>query len=192
MQFIIKKTPNMEKYITAFADLETSANMSVAGQIAAYYIKQKVPTRTGALRVAYTIDSTSNSFAVDWGGSNALPYSRYQFYGRVYEINKAVFANGQHMGWVSPIKPKRPTERMMGTPAEIPLKDGRVIIIEGYHTPNTGPEWTDSPNTDMEISQPIQYGIGRYLYEQYCKATDTKPVGGFQVLEWAEKLNNAS
>lgn len=197
MQFIIKKTPNMDKYITALNELGTPNIMETSGQISAYYIKQKVPMSKdgGALRAAYSISSTPNSFVVDWSGENALPYSRYQFYGRVYEVNKAVFsASGEHIGWVSPIKPKRPSKefRMMGTPAEIHLHDGRVIHIDGYHTPGTGPFWTDTPNKDKEVSQPIQYSVGRYLYEKYCLITELKPVGGFRVLDWAEGLTNDS
>lgn len=192
MEYEFESTVNMNKYIKALEELGEPVNTAVLGQIIAYNVKKKVPTDTGKLRAAYDVENSRDTVTVTWGGSSKLPYSHYQFVGRVYGPNKAVFTGKQHTGWVSPVKPKTPKPRMMGTPVDIDLKDGRVIHIKGYSKAGTGSGWIKLAREDSETYNPIQYQSGRYLYEKYCSVLNTTPVGGYKVLNWAEKLTNDS
>ncbi len=175
----------MNKYVTELEKLGNSDNMAIVGDIVAEYTKPFIPTDTGTMANNYTVQATQNACTVNWN-TGALPYTQYQFYGQVMGPNKAVFdENGSHIGWRSPISPKKLTGRMMGTKADIELHDGRVIHIKGYNTDTAdrpGPRWTEEVLKDEKSVYKIRFDSGRYLYEAYCLALGINPVGGYQVM----------
>lgn len=111
-------------------------------------VNKYVPESTGALKSkgyvlkTYTPKSKPAWFKVTYRNTSKLPYVLYQYNGEVWGPNKAVFAQGPsttgvagvHIGWVSPIRPKQKTNRVLGHPkrTNIELRDGRVIHITGY------------------------------------------------------------
>jgi hypothetical protein len=191
MKISLENTENMQRYITALESLGESGPMGTIGDIIAENTKPFIPTDTGKMANNYIVNTTKNACVVDWN-TGALPYTQYQFYGRVMGPNKAIFGAqgpnkagpgaGVHSGWVSPVKPKKLRNRMMGTPATITLNDGRVIHIKGYTTKGTGPRWTKEALKNKKSYSKIRFESGRYLYEAYCFATGSFPVGGYQIM----------
>ena len=193
MQIQLENTANMKKYITELEKLGNSANMAVVGDIMAENTKQFIPMDTGKLREAYVVQAKKDECIVTWD-TKELPYAHYQFEGKVWGPNKAIFdaqgpnkgskVAGVHSGWVSPTKHKKPAAdgREMGHRATITLNDGRVIHINGYTTKGTGPKWTERALKDAKAFSKMRFESGRYLYEVYCMSLGITPVGGFQVM----------
>lgn len=111
-------------------------------------VNKYVPEDTGKLKqkgyklAIHTPKNKTAWFKVTYANTEDLPYVIYQYNGVVYGPNRALFAQGPsrtgatgvHIGWYSPISPKRKTNRILGHPARttITLRDGRIINIPGY------------------------------------------------------------
>ena len=119
---------------------------------------------TGKLQTrGYVLTSGANKegawFKLKYRNLANLPYVMYQYNGVVYGPNKAVFTEGEHTGWVSPIAPKKPTNRILGHPkrTRIELRDGRVINITGYtKNPNAQARWLEYVRNTPTIWTPLR------------------------------------
>lgn len=131
-----------------------------------------VPVNTGKLKEkGYVLRTGANKngawITLKYRNISGLPYVMYQYNGIVYGPNKAVFAQGPsrngaagvHTGWVSPIAPKQPTNRVLGHPKRttIELRDGRIINITGYTgNKNAQARWLEYVRTTPTVWTPLR------------------------------------
>ena len=141
-------------------------------------VNKYVPESSGNLKKygytlhTYTPQKKPAWFKVTYRNTSKLPYVMYQYYGEVWGPNKAVWSvpptgdlytlrevTLEHTGWVSPISPKRKTNRILGHPARktIELRDGRVIHITGY-TGNKQAQarWLEYVRTTPTVWNPLR------------------------------------
>ena len=122
---------------------ESSGNLKKYGYVLRTYTPQKKPAW----------------FSVAYRNTNKVPYVMYQYYGEVWGPNRAVFTNGEHTGWISPIHPKKKTNRVLGHPTRktIELRDGRVINITGYTVNKQAQaKWLEYVRTTPTVWNPLR------------------------------------
>ena len=128
-------------------------------------VNKYVPESSGDLkRYGYTLRTYTPQkkpawFKVTYRNTAKLPYVMYQYYGEVWGPNRAVFIDGEHTGWMSPISPKRKTNRILGHPARktIELRDGRVINITGYTVNKQAQaKWLEYVRTTPTVWNPLR------------------------------------
>ena len=210
---------SIEKYGTAWQNsldyLGHSECMTSLAKGYRYYINRKVPKLSGELRRAARVIGTAHGVrgsrgmaVVTWVSNNKVEkYWHYQFVGKVYGPNKAVFdaqgpnadgpGAGVQSGWRSPIKPKYDTGRMMGVPFTRVLHDGRVIKVNGYTTPGTGPDWIKRFVEDSGDygEKAVNILAGRYFYDWFCKVSkgtpcETRHYGGWGAYNRWRQIEN--
>ena len=167
MELTVEFNDKMKKRLDDLEAMGEPEHMKKLGEILVNEITPIIPADTGRMAKAYRLEVTKNYASVSW--ENGTPYTRYQFYGKVMGPNKAIWTDGVHTGWKSPIKPKYLTDRDLGNAHDITLKDGRVIHIKGYTNPKSRPRWTEEARTDPEIWYPIKFKMGRYIYDEWRK-----------------------
>jgi len=109
------------------ADILTRIN-EIIGQA----VNQFVPMDSGDLRESMRADEEG----IHWG--EGLEYAHYQYEGIIYRPNKAVWRNGNIVGWISPAGAgsKYPTGEKLGRNPGV--LQGWVF---GYTTPSTIDHW---------------------------------------------------
>lgn len=137
--------------------------------------------RKGYVLRTYTPSKKPAWFKVTYRNTSKLPYVLYQYYGKVFGPNRAVFSQGPtqnggagvHIGWVSPIHPKQETNRVLGHPARktIELRDGRVIHITGYtKNPNAQARWLeyvrDTPTVWTPLRRKMLYEMKEFVKQE--------------------------
>ena len=195
IKYSVQFNKSIEKYGTAWENsldyLGNSNVMSNIGKVYRYYITRKVPKLSGNLRRAARVVGVNHGFhgtqgmaSVTWVETGAIKdYWHYQFVGRVYGPNRAVFkalgpnqagpGAGVQSGWCSPVTPKHDMGRMMGQRFTKTLHDGRVVHVDGYTTPGTGPDWINAFVKDEGDygEKAVNILVGRYIYDWFCKAS---------------------
>ena len=171
-----------------------------------YYINRFVPKKTGELRKTGTAKGWARNGTGDarviWT-SNAVTenYFHYQYEGDVYGPNKAVFEGDTHVGWRSPTAHGKWTKRnmgwKMGKPGSYTLKDGRVVTIHGYTTPDTRWKWDEAFHEDEGDfgEKAVNIRAGRFMYERFVveMRKNKNPIrlyGGLQVYHSWRQIKN--
>lgn len=147
-----------------------------------------VPYKTGKLlkQGMYLSTRTMQAHAeVDLRVRNTskVKYAFYQYYGRVWGPNYAVFEQQKfdptnlkmthspatHTGWISPkgAGSKHPTHYVLGEKRTIHLKDGRVIHIDGYTNPQSHAMWLDYVRRTPTIWVPYTQRVQREIKEVF-------------------------
>lgn len=188
MKLTTNFTDNMKRYSKELENLGSRETMEDLGIVVANCIKPIIPTDTGAMANSYDTVVRKRSVVVQWKKTADVPYTRYQYFGKVMTPNIAVFEDGVHTGeWYSRAPKKLAKDnRDIGIPRTVHLKDGRVIHIKGYtmrgadHNPQA--RWAEAAVTNPDIRATINIRSGRYVYEAWCKALGENPVGGYAIL----------
>ena len=95
-------------------------------------INQYVPMKSGALRDSMYADEEG----VHWG--EGLPYAWYQYMGKVWEPQKAIWSKGSIVGWHTPAgTAKEETDRELGVPGYL------FGWHFGYTTQGTMSKWDE-------------------------------------------------
>ena len=160
-----------------------------------HFINFRVPKDTGALRDSAIVLGNNVSAWVAWvprgKTADVQKYLHYQFVGKVYGPNKAYFEGDAKVTdqWRSAVPAggkKQDTGRMMGKPFIKHFADGRQAIVKGYTTKRplkTGPDWLNQFRKDSGKygEKAVNTQAGRYIYEAWCKKTNRRCYGGYQV-----------
>lgn len=184
----VDSSKGVDKLLKGVDKVSQKDTINFIADIFMHEVNKYVPENTGALKQkgyvlrTYTPKRKPSWFKVTYRNTAKLPYVMYQYYGEVWGPNRAVFSQGPsrngtaavHTGWISPIHPKRKTNRVLGHPARhtIELRDGRIINITGYtmnknaqarwleYVRNTSTVWTPLRRKMLdEVKEFVKWGI---------------------------------
>lgn len=188
LQITLENTDFMQRAISSLKEGMDDATLNDIGEVMGKAMGTFAPYDPHGdgvhLRDDYKIDFYKNAVGVTWGYKRAPTeaYAHFQDEGYIYDDNyvkwaqgpdKRTGAPGVQIGWVSSPRPKKRSDRMMGTARNIRLKDGRLIHIDGYSTPGTGPHWIEEARKTSTVYNPMR----RKIYEMLADAIGEKIVG---------------